>query len=363
MNTSREALEKIAEFEGIRTEAYLDPTGTPTIGIGHTAGVKMGDRITREHAIELFANDIKQREAYVNATGLTLSQGQYDALVSFVFNCGAGNLQKLIKGRDYRQIAEAMLSYNKSKGKVLPGLTRRRQWEHDLFLGVNQGEQKMRIGHASIDEHGSSRGGQFGDQTGKEVCIRQWYNKNWTVLLRAKDEKIAERMASVCESCCSNRNIGYDQNQRNTLHDEARAVGYDLTKLCALCETDCSAFMTLCAIAAGVDALEYTGNAPTTRTMTAEFGKTGKFLCYTDPKYLKGIEYLKRGDILVAPGSHTVMVLDNGPRIKDDIEYVAREVLRGKYGNGAERKAALKAAGHNPAAVQAMVNRLVSSAT
>lgn len=221
----------------------------------------------------------------------------------------------------------------------------------------------MRIGHASLGEDGKVRGGAAGDQTGKEVVIRQWYQKNWSVLLRAKDPIIAEKMATACEAGCMNGNIGYDQNQRNTAHTQAKKVGYDLSKISTPCETDCSAFMTLCAIAAGVTELEYTGNAPTTRTMTAAFGKTGRFLCYTDSKYLTGTDWLKRGDILVAPGSHTVMVLDNGPRIKDDLEYAAREVLTGKYGNGELRKANLQAAGYNPAVVQAIVNRLLSNKT
>lgn len=221
----------------------------------------------------------------------------------------------------------------------------------------------MRIGHASIDENGKARGGAAGDQTGKEVCIRQWYAKGWSVLLRAKDPIIAEKMASACEAGCMNGNIGYDQNQRNTAHTRAKTVGYDLSRIDTPCETDCSAFMTLCAIAAGVKELDYTGNAPTTRTMTAAFGKTGRFLCYTDQKYLTGTDWLKRGDILVAPGSHTVMILDDGPRVKEDLEYAAREVLAGKYGNGALRKANLAAAGYNPLAVQAIVNRLLSTTT
>ena len=90
--------------------------------------------ITHERAMELVSHDIRKFEDAVTATGLTLSQQQFDSLVSFAFNCGVGNLQKLVKGRDYQQIADAMLLYNKGSGKVLPGLVRRRQWEHDLFL-------------------------------------------------------------------------------------------------------------------------------------------------------------------------------------------------------------------------------------
>ena len=169
----------------------------------------------------------------------------------------------------------------------------------------------VRIGHASIDERGKAKGGAAGDQTGKEVCIRTWYSKPWKVLLRAKDENVAERMAQACEAGCRNDNIGYDQNQRNTLHTQAQKTGYDLSKV-GKCETDCSAFMTVCAIAAGVTALEYSGNAPTTSTMRAKFTASGAFSALTAAKYLTGTQYLKRGDILLAPGSHTAMVLDTG---------------------------------------------------
>ena len=169
----------------------------------------------------------------------------------------------------------------------------------------------VRIGHASIDERGKAKGGAAGDQTGKEVCIRAWYSKPWKVLLRAKDEAVAEKMAKACEAGCWNNNIGYDQNQRNTLHTQAQKTGYDLSKV-GKCETDCSAFLTVCAIAAGVTALEYTGNAPTTSTMRAKFTASGAFSALTAAKYLTGTQYLKRGDILLAPGSHTAMVLDTG---------------------------------------------------
>lgn len=217
----------------------------------------------------------------------------------------------------------------------------------------------VRIGHASLGEGGKVSGGQAGDQTGNEVCIRAWYSKPWAVLLRAKDPSIAEKMAQACEAGCMNGNIGYDQGQRNTLHTAAKVVGYDLSKVTVPCETDCSAFMTICAIAAGVKELEYTGNAPTTRTMVAAFAKTGRFLSYTDSQHLTTPDYMKRGDILVKPGAHTVMVLDNGAKANEDLETVARDVIDGKYGNGEIRKANLLAAGYNPAAVQVEVNRLI----
>ena len=170
------------------------------------------------------------------------------------------------------------------------------------------------IGHASIDERGKASGGRAGDQTGREVCTRSWYNKGWKYCLRPKSASVAERMAKACEQGCANNKIGYDQSQRNSLHYYAKRCGYNLAIINTKCETDCSAFMTVCALAGGVSALEYSGNAPTTSTMVDKFRATGAFEVLTDSKYLTGDAYLKRGDILVKPGSHTVMVLSNGAK-------------------------------------------------
>lgn len=60
----------------------------------------------------------------------------------------------------------------------------------------------VKIGHASIDERGKARGGAAGDQTGKEVCLRDWYDKNWVSVLRPKNEKEAEKMAKAMEQAC-----------------------------------------------------------------------------------------------------------------------------------------------------------------
>lgn len=173
----------------------------------------------------------------------------------------------------------------------------------------------IKIGHASISENGTVNG-KAGDSTKKEVCIREWYAKGWNVVLRPNSSKIAEDSAKACEDGCKNDNIGYSQATRNTAHTEAKKVGYNLSKIKVKCNTDCSAFMTLCALSAGVKELEYTSNAPTTSTMKNAFKNTGKYTALTDKKYLTSDTYLKRGDILVKEGSHTVMALENGSKVK-----------------------------------------------
>lgn len=172
----------------------------------------------------------------------------------------------------------------------------------------------VKIGHASIDENGKANSGTAGDQTGKEVCTRNWYNKPWNVLLRPKSAALAEKSAQACEAACSNANIGYDQYQRNTLNTKARAVGYDLGKITAACECDCSSLMHVCAIAGGAN-LSYGSNGHTTRTMVKEFVASGDYEKLTASKYLTSDKYLQRGDILVKEGSHTVMVLGNGAEV------------------------------------------------
>ena len=178
----------------------------------------------------------------------------------------------------------------------------------------------VRIGHASIDENGKATGGAAGDQTGKELYIRDWYTKGWNVLLRPVKAQLAEISARACEAACYNPNIGYDQFSRNTLYTKAKAVNFDLEKIDDPCECDCSSLMHVCAIAGGAK-LEYGGNGYTTRTMVAAFVASGDYIKLTDSKYLTSDKYLQRGDILVKEGSHTAMVLTNGEKVvmSDDV--------------------------------------------
>lgn len=169
----------------------------------------------------------------------------------------------------------------------------------------------VRIGHASIDERGNASGGAAGDQTGKELCIRNWYSKGWVVLLRAKDPVIRKKIAESCVAACKNENLGYDQGGRNTGLQEAKKVGWDFSKITTKAEFDCSSLVSACVQAAGVDVWDG-GNAPTTRTLEKTLTATGAFEALRAAKYLSGTDYLLEGDILLKPGFHVVIVLDNG---------------------------------------------------
>lgn len=137
MTTSKNGIELIKQFEGVRLTAYKPVTTERywTIGYGHYGpDVYQGMRITHAQAETYLISDLRKFEAYVNACYLTLTQNQFDALVSFTYNCGAGNLKTLIKNRNIKEIGDALLLYNKAGGKVLNGLTKRRQAERKLFF-------------------------------------------------------------------------------------------------------------------------------------------------------------------------------------------------------------------------------------
>lgn len=168
----------------------------------------------------------------------------------------------------------------------------------------------IKIGHANYGESGITN--QIaGDASGREVCIRAWWNMGWNCVLRPKKAEIAELSAKCMEAICANNNIGYDQSQRNTLYTQAKAVNFDCSKIVVKCECDCSSAIHVAVIAAGAN-IAYGSNGFTTRTMVDKLVASGDYEKLTDTKYLTSDKYLKRGDILVNVGSHTVMALENG---------------------------------------------------
>ncbi len=134
-----DALGIIRAFEGMELTAYQDPTGVWTIGYGHTGeDVTPGLSITEERAEALLLADCRTAAAYVDNASFCpftaeLTAAQRDALISFTFNLGPENLRRLCRGRTRAEAAEHMLAYNTAGGRVLPGLTRRRAAEYDLY--------------------------------------------------------------------------------------------------------------------------------------------------------------------------------------------------------------------------------------
>ena len=139
MKTGQKGIDLIKSFEGFRAKAYLCPANVLTIGYGHTANVKPLDVVTEQQAVELLKQDLAWAEQVVNAEKLNINQNQFDALVSFVFNCGSGNfksssLLRVIKANPNSTDIEYRFGmWNKGGGKVLAGLTRRRAAEYKLY--------------------------------------------------------------------------------------------------------------------------------------------------------------------------------------------------------------------------------------
>jgi lysozyme len=139
MKTSKDGLQLIKDFEGLELNAYKCAAGVWTIGYGHIKGVQEGMSISEARANEMLNEELTEYENYINK-GVTvpLSQCQFDAMVSWVYNLGNGNLTsstllKVLNSGDYAGVPAQMLRWNKAGGKVLAGLTRRRQAEADMF--------------------------------------------------------------------------------------------------------------------------------------------------------------------------------------------------------------------------------------
>lgn len=170
------------------------------------------------------------------------------------------------------------------------------------------------IAHASINENKQTKGGIAGDQTGKEVCIRSWFNKPWDTLIRFKDPNKAKLLADCMEMAAKNDRIGYNQLHRNTLLNKARKYNYNVGKVTEPCETDCSALVSVACMYAGIpeSVLTLSGNCATTRTLKNLLKSTGEVDIYTTSPYLTKTDRLKRGDILLRQGSHVVVVVKIG---------------------------------------------------
>lgn len=146
MTLNKKGIDLIAKYEGCKLEAYLCPSNIWTIGYGNTQyengePVEEGDKITKGRALQLFDNIlVKFVEGVSNLVKKPLTDNQFSALVSFAFNCGLGNLKSSTLLRKVNinpkdsAIAAEFAKWNKSNGKVLNGLTKRRKAESDLYF-------------------------------------------------------------------------------------------------------------------------------------------------------------------------------------------------------------------------------------
>ena len=136
-----EGLALIKKFEGCELKAYQCSAGVWTIGYGHTKDVVEGMKITQEQAEQMLVDELHEYESYINKyVTVALSQNQFDALVSWVYNLGPANLSastmlKVLNSGEYEDVPAQMKRWNKAGGKVLEGLIRRREAEACLFVG------------------------------------------------------------------------------------------------------------------------------------------------------------------------------------------------------------------------------------
>ena len=139
MRASSTLIAAIKKFEGVRLTAYQDAKGVWTIGYGHTKDVKKGDQITQYQAEQFLRDDLQKFEAVANKCANLNTQGRYDAVVDFIYNCGPANfnsstLKKYIESRRATwEIQEQFLRWVNASGKKLGCLVSRRIWEANRF--------------------------------------------------------------------------------------------------------------------------------------------------------------------------------------------------------------------------------------
>jgi len=144
MTTGKQGLQLIKDFEGLRLDAYKCPAGVPTIGYGHTKGVKMGMVIDQARADDFLVEDIAPIERYLNKMGINFRQEQFDALVSWCFNLGLGNFTQstmfkyINENRSDEEITDQIVKWVNAGGKPLVGLKRRRVAEANMWLGYDR---------------------------------------------------------------------------------------------------------------------------------------------------------------------------------------------------------------------------------
>ena len=174
MKVSSKGVDLILKYEGFQDKAYLCPAGKWTIGYGTTVidgkAVKKGDTITKEKARKIAELQIEQHASTIfNYVTVPLTQNQYDALASFQYNCGKYILSKdktlvnHLNNREWEKACEQLKKYNKGGGKVLAGLTKRRQEEVSLFLAPDKRVEQPPVKQLTVD-------GYWGPSTTRRIC-------------------------------------------------------------------------------------------------------------------------------------------------------------------------------------------------
>jgi lysozyme len=169
MKTSVKGVALIKAHEGLRLRAYLCPANVWTIGYGHTTAaghptVKAGDVITATEADTILRRDLSRfEEGVLDLVRVPLTQGQFDALVSFAFNCGLGalgksTLLKRVNARRFSEVPAEFMKWTKGGGRELPGLVRRRREETALWRDVSGTATAGKADVAAVDPPAPPKG-------------------------------------------------------------------------------------------------------------------------------------------------------------------------------------------------------------
>ena len=207
---------------------------------------------------------------------------------------------------------------------------------------VEAATSKVIIGQATANEKGRTKGGKAGDQTGSEVAFDYWtYSKrdgnynNWKYVFRAKDPKIAKKLAAKMKATCKNDNIGYDKKwpDRVSFYDEAKKVNWVISKVDKKCETTCTQAISVCLIACGFDLPRYWDAS----MVYDDLKKTGQFTIFKGKAHVASDRLLEPGDILLSPGSHAAMVVYSPNEIGEEAA-VKAAAAAGKQSSSSPKK-------------------------
>ena len=164
---------------------------------------------------------------------------------------------------------------------------------------------KILFSHAASNENGQTAGGKAGDQTKNEVRIQEFFEMDWEYILRPLDPKVAEDIAKDAEIAANNENIGYDQPDRYSFYEQAKAHNYEFDKIDRPCNTDCSQMCTTLAIGNGVPRLsKYVWTANMVEAF--QYTKAYEIIPYQSKTQLR------RGDFLLTVTRHHVVTVIKG---------------------------------------------------
>lgn len=218
----------------------------------------------------------------------------------------------------------------------------------------------MKIIQASISEHGTTKG-SAGDQTGKELNIKDWYNRPWDAVIRCRNSSIAYEAMEIAKKLANSNLVGYNQTDRNNLYKVLKKYNFDIEKYIVSGEKsncDCSSFVYAC-YACVLPELRADANAPTTSNYIDFFDNNG-FYIFQNSIYTTQTNLLLNGDILLSIGKHVVIACNDSSikeysiSLENALSVIASEVLKGTFGNGEYRKENIYKA------VQNKVNKLLS---